>query len=156
MTALALPTRPGDRPETGPAVPHVQLSQNSPDDVRERLTRWMTENLRAAVIRPSEISEPGALAFFLDDARPPDGAVLLPPRLDAEFVHVHTDGSLHLALSTEDQDELVAKGWGEPHPLYSPTVNVMMLYGPRTEEELRVAESVVAASYRYATGHDLG
>ncbi|GAA1544344.1 hypothetical protein GCM10009678_28780 [Actinomadura kijaniata] len=155
MTALTLPVRAGERPRTGPSVPHVQLSQNSPDEVRERLKRWMTENLREAVIRPSEISEPGALAFFLDGAAPPAGAVLLPPRLNAEFAHVHADGSLHMALSEEDQRELVDKGWGERHPLYSPTVNVVMLYGPRTDGELRVAEAVIGASYRYATGHDL-
>src|SRR5687767_2121697 len=131
MTALALPARPGARPRTGPSVPHVQLSQSSPDEVREQLKQWMTENLPGAVIRPSEISEPGSLAFFLDDTLPPAGAVLLPPRLNAEFGHVHTDGSLHLALSKEDQRELVAKGWGERHPLYSPTINVVMLYGPR-------------------------
>ncbi|MGA4845374.1 luciferase family protein [Streptomyces sp. G5(2025)] len=78
---------------------------------------------------------------------------MLPPRLNAEFAHVHTDGSLHLALSQEDQRELIAKGWGERHPLYSPTVNVVMLYGPRTDEELESAKAVVAASYRYAAGH---
>lgn len=107
-------------------------------------------------IRPSEISEPGATAFFLaEGTRPPRGAVLLPPRLTAEFAHVHRDGSLHLALSGKDQDELIDKGWGERHPLYSPAVNVVMLYGPRTAEELDVARTVVAASYRYATGRPL-
>lgn len=155
MTTLDLPPRSGDRPRTGPAVPHVQLSQNSPDGVRELLKQWMTDHLHGAVIRPSEISEPGSLAFFLDGTLPPAGAVLLPPRRNAEFVHVHTDGSLHLALSTEDQHDLVTKGWGERHPLYSSTINVVMLYGPRTDEELRVAKTVIMASYRYATGHDL-
>jgi hypothetical protein len=155
MTALALPTRTGDRPRTGPSVPHVQLSQNSPDELRERLKQWMTGNLPGTVIRPSEISEPGSLAFFLDDTPPPPGAVLLPPRLNVELGHVHTDGSLHLALSQEDQQEVITKGWGERHPLYSPTINVVMLYGPRTDEELRIAKTVIAASYRYATGHTL-
>ena len=27
--------------------------------------------------------------------------------------------------------ELLAKGWGERHPLYSPGVNAVMLYAPR-------------------------
>ncbi|MEU4227148.1 luciferase family protein [Nonomuraea sp. NPDC026600] len=153
---MTLPTRAGDRPKTGPSVPHIQLSQLSPDEIREQLTKWMGTALPATEIRPSEISEPGATAFFLEgDAKPLGGAVLLPPRLIAEFAHVHTDGSLHLALSQEDQQELIAKGWGERHPLYSPTINVVMLYGPRTEEELEVAKSVVATSYRYATGRSL-
>ena len=156
MTALALPIRTGDRPRTGPSVPHVQLSQNSPDELRERLKQWMTENLPGTVIRPSEISEPGSLAFFLDNNTPPPaGTVLLPPRLNAELAHVHTDGSLHLALSQEDQQEVIIKGWSERHPLYSPTINVVMLYGPRTDEELQIAKTVIAASYQYATGHVL-
>ncbi|MFI0453269.1 luciferase family protein [Actinomadura sp. 6N118] len=155
MTMLTLPTRIGDRPQTGPSVPHVQLSQHSPDDLRERLKQWMTDHMHGAVIRPSEISEPGSLAFFLDGALPPSGTVLLPPRLNAEFVHVHTDGSLHLALAKEDQHELIAKDWGERHPLYSPVINVVMLYGPRTDEELQIAKTVIKASYRYATGHGL-
>ncbi|WP_188191980.1 luciferase domain-containing protein [Nonomuraea sp. SYSU D8015] len=153
---LSLPTRAGDRPRTGPSVPHVQLSQNSPDEIRGQLTQWMSTELPATEIRASEISEPGSVAFFLgNDVTPPQGAVLLPPRLVAEFAHVHIDGSLHLALSLEDQRELIDKGWGERHPLYSPTINVVMLYGPRDAQELEVARSVVTASYRYATGRAL-
>ncbi|MGN9841850.1 luciferase domain-containing protein [Nonomuraea sp. H19] len=154
---LSLPARAGDRPRTGPSVPHVQLSQTSPGEIREQLEQWMSTELPAAEIRPSEISEPRSIAFFLaDDVLPPQGAVLLPPRLVAEFAHIHIDGSLHLALSQEDQRELIARGWGERHPLYSPTINVVMLYGPRTAQELEVAKSVVAASYRYATGRTPG
>ncbi|WP_433256847.1 luciferase family protein [Streptosporangium sp. CA-135522] len=154
MTMPELPAREGDRPETGPSVPHVQLTQNSPDEIRQELKRWMSTELPGTVIRPSEISEPGSLAFFLDGTLPPRGAVLLPPRLDAEFAHVHSDGSLHLSLPIEDQRELVAKGWGERHPLYSARINVVMLYGPRDDEEIHVARTVIEASYRYATGRD--
>ncbi|MFF5204882.1 luciferase family protein [Streptosporangium sp. NPDC000396] len=154
MTMPVLPMREGDRPETGPSVPHVQLTQNSPDEIREELKHWMAAELPGTVIRPSEISEPGSLAFFLDGTLPPKGAVLLPPRLNAEFAHVHADGSLHLSLSIEDQRELLAKGWGERHPLYSAQINVVMLYGPRTAGELDVARTVIEASYRYATGRD--
>lgn len=133
-------------------MPHVQLSQHSPAQLTATLKEWMTTSLPGTVIRPSEISEPGSLAFFLDGTPPPPGAVLLPPRLTAEFAHVHPDGSLHLALSTTDQETLIATGWGERHPLYSATINVVMLYGPRDDDELAVAKTVIAASYRYATG----
>ncbi|MFI2614477.1 hypothetical protein [Streptomyces sp. NPDC018584] len=64
-------------------------------------------------------------------------------------------GRFHLALSSEDQREVIEKGWGERHPLSSPTVNVVMLYGPRTDEGLASAQAVVAASCRYASGHEL-
>jgi hypothetical protein len=133
-------------------VPHVQLSQNSPADISEALKAWMSASLPGTMIQPSEISEPGSLAFFLDGTQPPPGVVLLPPRLTAEFAHVHPDGSLHLALSTPDQDALVAAGWGERHPLHSARINVVMLYGPRDDDELAVAKTVVDASYQYATG----
>ncbi|MGK5551420.1 hypothetical protein ACSNOI_07375 [Actinomadura kijaniata] len=60
-----------------------------------------------------------------------------------------------MALAEQDQRELINKGWGKRYPLYSPTINVVMLYGPRDDEELQIAKAVVSASYRYATGHDL-
>jgi hypothetical protein len=150
MSTLGLEPRTGPRPETGPSIPHTQLTQLSPDPIREQLKDWMREHLDRAVIRPSEISEPGSLAFFLDQPAGP-GALLLPPRLNAEFAHVHTDGSLHLALAIEDQREMIEKGWGERHPLYSATINVVMLYGPRDAAELEVAKQVVDASFRYAS-----
>jgi hypothetical protein len=112
----------------------------------------MSTELPDTRIGASEISEPGSVAFFLNGVRPPRRAILLPPRLNAEFAHVHRDGSLHLSLSREDQNELIARGWGERHPLYSPGVNVVMLYGPRTPAERDVAQTVIDASYHYATG----
>lgn len=175
MTLGRLPAREGDRPETGPSVPHVQLTQNSPARLREELKRRMSADLPGTVTGPSEISDPekmrrwmatarprtpvpdevpdeNAFAVFLDGSAPPEGAVLMPPRLVAEFAHVHPDGSLHVSLSEEDQRDLLDKGWGERHPLYAPDVNVVMLFAPRTDEELTVAWTVVQAAYRYATG----
>jgi len=151
---LILPVREGQRPKTGPAVPHVQLTQLSPPEVRQNLLDWMMTALPGVVFGPSEIADPGAWAVFLDDQAPPPGAVLLPPRLTAEFAHLHPDGSLHLALSKAEQEELIGKDWGERHPLHSPVINVVMLYAPRTIDELEVAKAVLDASYRYATGRD--
>ncbi|NRQ34632.1 hypothetical protein HII36_22740 [Nonomuraea sp. NN258] len=156
MSALSLPVRAGDRPRTQLTMPHVQLSQNSTDVLRERLTSWMSDELPVTERGPSEISVPSSIAFFLaPHIRPPEGALLLPPRRTAEFAHIHADGSLHLCLSLEDQQELLDKGWGERHPKYSPENNVLMLYGPRTDEEFDVVKSVIAACYRYATGRTL-
>ncbi|WP_454197328.1 luciferase domain-containing protein [Nocardia sp. Marseille-Q1738] len=177
MTLPSLPYRFGARPETGPAVPHVQLSQLSPPALREQLRDWLTA-LPGTVTGPSEISDPAkmrrwmaatfpdkpiphdipdenALAIFLDGARPQHGVVLMPPSLTTEVAHIHPDGSLHLAMSLPDQEELLAKGWGERHPLYSAKVNVVMLFGPRDADELRVAQVVVEAAYRYAVGEDI-
>jgi hypothetical protein len=173
----ALPRRAGDRPETGPAVPHVQLTQTSPPALHETLKDWMASQLPGTVTGTSEISDAAkmmrwmartfpdhpvphdvpvesAFAVFLDGVIPPAGAVLMPPSLTREFAHLHPDGSLHLALPQEDQEELLAAGWGERHPLYSQQVNVVMMYGPRTLAEVEVAKAVLLASYRYATGRE--
>jgi hypothetical protein len=131
----------------------VQLNQVSPPQVREETIRLLAA-LPGSRTGPSEISEPGSFAVFTDNPAP--SAVLLPPRLTAEFAHVHADGSLHLALDREDQAELLAKGWGERHPLYSPGVNVVMLYAPRDRDDLAVARTVLQAASRYASGHETG
>jgi hypothetical protein len=38
----ALPPRSGDRPKTGPEIPHQQLSQNAPLPLQEELWQRMT------------------------------------------------------------------------------------------------------------------
>jgi hypothetical protein len=132
----------------------MQVSQISPGHVRRQLTQWMSTQLPGTYSGPSEISVPTSIAFFLrPPVRPAEGAILLPPRRNAEFAHVHADGSLHLALALHDQHEVLAKGWGEKHPRHSPVNNVMMLYAPRDADELRIAKAVVSACYRYATGN---
>ncbi|MGW3007307.1 luciferase domain-containing protein [Streptomyces sp. NPDC001219] len=152
MTFPALPERAGDRPETGPEVPHLQLTQTSPAHVRAELRDWMAATLPHITTGRSEISAPSSWAVFLDDIAPAAGARLMPPRGDAEFAHLHADGSLHLALDPADHATFLASGWGETHPLHHLGINVVMLYAPRDAAELAVAKKVIAASYRYATG----
>ncbi|WP_406209301.1 luciferase family protein [Streptomyces decoyicus] len=152
MTFPALPTREGDRPQTGPEVPHLQLSQTSPAQVRGELLRWMAAALPGTTWGRSKVSAPSSRALFLDGAAPARGAVLMPPRGDEEFAHVHADGSLHLALDPADHAAFLSSGWGEKHPLYDHGINVLMLYAPRDQAELAVAKKVIGASYTYATG----
>ncbi|MFD3421519.1 luciferase domain-containing protein [Streptomyces decoyicus] len=152
MTFPALPTREGDRPRTGPEVPHLQLSQTSPAQVRAELLQWMAAALPGTTWGRSKVSAPSSRALFLDGAAPARGAVLMPPRGDEEFAHVHADGSLHLALDPAGHAAFLSSGWGEKHPLYDHGINVVMLYAPRDRTELAVAKKVIGASYTYATG----
>lgn len=153
MTFPALPEREGERPETGPQVPHLQFTQTSPPQIRDELLEWMNTALPHTVWGRSEISAPSSRALYLGDIARARGTVLLPPRGDAEFAHLHTDGSLHLALDPADHAAFLASGWGEKHPLYHLGINVVMLYAPRNQTDLEVAKKVIAASYRYATGY---
>lgn len=175
VSTLDLPVRRGGKPRTGPSVPHVQLSDFGTPEIRESLRAWMSEPRSAVRIGDSEISDASLVrdfmalrhpeielpeelpqesgfAMFLDGRLPPRGVTLLPPRLTAEFAHVHPDGSLHLVLPPEAETEMLAKGWGERHPLYRPDMRIVMLFAPRDEAELAVAESLIEASYRYAAG----
>ena len=170
----ALPHRTGEPPRTGPSITHVQLTQNGPKEMSDRLAEWITAELPGVRSGPSEISDPPkmraflvsvfpnvdlphdlpdekATAFFVDGS-PPAGVLLMPPNGASEFAHIHPDGSLHLALAPADQEVVVTRGWGERHPFFGDRVNVTMLYSPRNEMELDVAKAVVHAAFRYATG----
>lgn len=154
MSTLTMTLQPrlGPRPETGSENPHYQLTQEGPEWIREEMRTWMAEAFADTRTGDSEISLPGNLAVFLEDIDSAPGAVLLPPKLTTEFVHIHPDGSFHLALSPADQEELIAKSWGERHPLYAPDVNIVLVYSPRTVQEQAIVRTVLEASYRYATG----
>jgi hypothetical protein len=62
------------------------------------------------------------------------------------------DGSRHLALPPAQAADLVAHGWGVFHPWAGTRLaaGFVMLFGPRTAEELETVAGVVAASRAYA------
>jgi hypothetical protein len=105
-------------------------------------------SLAGVSVGDSLVSVPGARAFHLDPglARGPAQAF----QRGREFAHLHPvhDGSLHLTLPPDIYEEVLAKGWGEPHPVSG----TMMVWGPRNDEELDVVWRLVHASYAYATG----
>jgi hypothetical protein len=64
------------------------------------------------------------------------------------------DSSLHLSLPKPWVGEVLEKGWGEPHPLAGNTIsdNYVMVYAPRTREEVDIVYEVVLLSYWWARG----
>ncbi|MCJ1281638.1 hypothetical protein MMC26_000959 [Xylographa opegraphella] len=69
----------------------------------------------------------------------------------AEIVHLHTtEASMHLTLHPSDAALVISRGWGERHPLAGrgPWVpkGFMMVYAPRTMEELDVLRCIIRAS----------
>ena len=147
------PARGGPRPATTPVNPHSQLDQNAPVELQDRL-RDHALSLPGVRAGRSNVSVPGAVAFFLDD--PPRPAAL-PDLFGGEWGHIHPhhDGSLHLNLPTPDAERLIELGWAEFHHVVEqglvPPI-VIMLYGPRDEDELTVATHVVEIAYRAAGG----
>ncbi len=150
---MELEPRVGPKPETTtpkraePPTPHSQISQNAPREWQEALF----ERIRAlpgVSVGKSLVSVPGARAFHLDDAlaRGPEDAF----QRGREFAHIHPthDGSLHVALPDNVYNEVLARGWGEPHPISG----TMMVFGSRNAEELEIVFGIVRASYDYARG----
>lgn len=145
--------RSGPLPRTTPTNPHMQLDQNAPFELQERVFE-MAKALAGVVIGPSNVSVAGARGFHLPDCKhEAHGAFMI----DREFAHLHPprDGSLHLMLPPDIVDRVIDNGWAERHPLagkHGLPTNIVMVYGPRTESELEVVTDLVRASHAHAQG----
>jgi phospholipase/carboxylesterase len=150
--ALYLDTqRAGARPRTTPANPHTQLDQIAPPAQQEKLFALASALLNVVVGR-SLVSVPGARAFHLPSCTRPAPAGFM---IEREFAHLHParDGSLHMALPPEVVDRVIENGWAERHPLagkHGLPDNIVMVYGPRDDEELEVVAALVRASHAHA------
>ncbi|MCH9807744.1 MAG: DUF5519 family protein [Alphaproteobacteria bacterium] len=153
--SFRLPARKGQKPRTtsptrSNPMPHKQVSQNAPVELQEALLARM-QTLADTAIGDSLVSVPGARALHLCDHCP--GGPSAAFQRNREFAHLHppNDGSLHITLPRKIYDDVIAKGWGEPHPVSG----TMMVWGPRDEAELEIVWSLVQASYRFASGKDV-
>ncbi|HWJ67184.1 MAG TPA: phospholipase [Nocardioides sp.] len=147
-----LPARAGARPDVSWRIPQQQQSQNAPEQLQESLFARISA-LPGTASGGSHISVPGARGLTLDAPAGPPQAFLVPQA--AEFAHLHPgyDGSLHLALPPAQAADLVARGWGTPHPWAGTrlTPGFVMVFGPRDDDELEIVAGVVAASHAYAS-----
>jgi len=153
LPAGVLPGRRGDRPSVSTNTPQEQLTQQATGPLQERLyTRVL--DLPGVQPRPSAISVPGARAFALAVSDGPPEAFIVPQV--GEFAHLHPeyDGSLHLTLPLPLAAELIGKGWGVAHPLAGLRVapGMVMVFGPRNDEELEMVSAIVATSHAWARG----
>ncbi|MGZ4432005.1 MAG: luciferase domain-containing protein [Gaiellales bacterium] len=146
----AVTSRRGPRPDTTPTNPHQQLTQNAPPELQRSLLEQI-EHLDHLRVGASGVSVPGAIAFHLPDGRGPQDAFMV----GVEFAHLHPsyDGSLHMTLPAALAAAVVERGWGEYHPLagrFGLPGNIVMIYGPRDDDELDIVRELVETSYRYA------
>ncbi|CAZ84001.1 unnamed protein product [Tuber melanosporum] len=82
---------------------------------------------------------------------------------NGEIVHAHlSDGSMHMTLHPADAKMVIEAGWGERHPLarggwcrrFVP-VGFVMIYAPRTEEEVGLVLEIVKAGIGWVSGEPL-
>jgi len=106
--------------------------------------------------RPTTLSAPGARVILLKDgqAAGPREAFLG----KREIGHFHPrDGSAHISLPPDLAKQAVTAGWAEVHPVARAGMapeNVVMLYGPRDENEVEVLAEIIAAAVARAAGAD--
>jgi Family of unknown function (DUF5519) len=154
MTDIAfadLPSRTGDRPRTTEQeIPHDQLDQFSPDEIRAGLLSYAAE-LPDVILGQSLVSEPSSIGLRLP-VRSRAIEAFLHPTVD-EFAHIHRAGFMHLTLPSALVERLEATGWAERHPITARTgfpSTIVMLYAPRDADELELAQAALRASYDQA------
>ena len=151
-----LPRRAGQRPTVSWTIPQEQRSDNAPVDLQEKLFARIS-SLAGVSTSQSVISVPGARGLMIKpEPDAPEDAFLVPSA--GEFAHQHPphDGSLHLALPPQLAADAIAKGWAAAHPLAGIRLarGMVMVYGPRDENELHVVAAMVETSHACATGPD--
>jgi hypothetical protein len=71
-----------------------------------------------------------------------------------EVAHVHpSDHSLHVYVSPQDAKLVMKRGWGLRFPVtWLAPPSWIMVYAPRTEEEIEVVREIVRAAVCFAVG----
>jgi hypothetical protein len=156
--AFELPPRPGPRPKSCLALPHVQLDQWPPPKIAEALLgRCLTfPNVRP---KQSRMAAPECYALSLPDelSAGPSWAFIV----DHEFCHLHPlpDGSIHLTLPKVVRECAIERGWAEQHLVSRAGIlpeTLVMLYAPRNAGELAIVVRLIWHSYQFARGVTAG
>ncbi len=151
QSTFILSTRPGAKPSVTTGIPHIQLDQNSSDEMLDELATWAF-SLDGVVEQPSQASLPGARGLTVAGELPARREAMIVGR---EFGHIHPGGSLHLRLPVGEAGD-VDEGWGEDHPfaLDGTIPGLVMVYAPRTTEDLDVVTTIIEASVVFALSGD--
>lgn len=150
-----LPARAGPKPATSQGMPHQQLDQQPRDDgPREALARRVFA-LPGVAEERSGVSVPGARALVLEETAAGGSADAF--MVGREFAHLHPapDQSLHMVLPRDLAFAAMRAGWAEPHPLAARMQGrsvAMLVFAPRTDDEVDVVAGLVESSYHNARG----
>lgn len=143
--------RSGRRPTTSSDGPHRQLDQLAPPALWGELMQRVFA-LDEVVEGHSQVSPASSRAVFLRDlptARSAETSLAPGGRLEPAHLHGVEDTSVHLCLPTSRGQELIALGWAEPHQ-YADHDTELMVYGPRSPDEVDVVVELVRESIAFA------
>ena len=152
QTDFTLPPRKGESPRVTIGIPHIQLDQTADADMLAELSAWVF-SLDGVVERPSRASLPGAKALTVAPELTVRAEAMIVGR---EFAHIHPQsnggGSLHLRLPADQAQEVVDKGWGVWHPfaIDGAMPGMVMVFAPRSDEDLEVVKTIIEAAVAHA------
>jgi len=116
----------------------------------------VAEHSTHVVVKTSVLEKSGDALLLSDNIATPHKIAKATKR---EIVHVHTgvgsgDYSMHLCLSPTDCKEVITKKWGERMTLAGSLMpqEYLIIYTPRTKEEVAVVKSIVGAAIVFMTG----
>ena len=151
---IAVRRRDGFRPSVSPyPVPHRQLSQLPDLAVRSALTdlfdRKVLDHADRVHYALSHF-EKRNLAITLANPAGTVGGLS-----HGEIAHIHpSDNSMHMILSPSDAVPAIEMGWAQRHGLAGIAVGLpvtyVMVYAPRSHDDLKVVEELLDAAIAYA------
>jgi hypothetical protein len=147
--------RQGPRPATSTEGPHRQLDQQAPPELWGRLVASVFA-LPGTQEGRSQVSPISSRAVFLVDReaeRSPETSLAPGQRLEPVHLHGVDDTSVHLCMPAELGRRVTELGWAEPHQ-FEEFGTEFMVYGPRTDDEVRVVLSLIEESLRFARGSE--
>ncbi|KKK11910.1 hypothetical protein ARAM_002297 [Aspergillus rambellii] len=163
-----LPKRNGERPTMGSfAVPHRQVNQIPSQEVKNKLE----EKYQAFLVRNSHLVDrvPSILERHTDAAHVSKNIPLTSAAEDMhrEICHLHgtSDYSVHVTLAPADCKRVIESGWGQRFTLAGSSLfkylglasgpkipfEYMLIYAPRSDEEIEVVMQIIKASVGYMT-----
>jgi hypothetical protein len=107
-------------------------------------------------VRTSVLEKSGEALLLADHITTPHSIC---GKTKREIAHVHAgvgsgEYSMHMCLSPMDCKEVITKKWGERMTLAGVFVphEYLIIYTPRTKDELQVVKSIVTAAVFFMTG----
>ncbi|KAL2828501.1 hypothetical protein BDW59DRAFT_50051 [Aspergillus cavernicola] len=174
LTRHTLPQRPGNRPTVTGIAPQRQLTQKSSPAMYDTLAseiRRLAGNHPNTLYTATSCFEKHSTGIFY---RLPDPTLNPQPNsqphnhritCNGEACHSHpSDGSLHLTLHPADVKLVLERGWGQRHPLARDNwwwvtrivpAGFVMIYAPRSEEEVKVVGEIIRAAAWWVSGKEL-
>ncbi|KAI1072452.1 hypothetical protein LB507_003267 [Fusarium sp. FIESC RH6] len=153
-----VPVREAPRPKIGSwTAPSRQLTDLASKDIIEAyqsfLSTLASESPTKLKIASSTLERHGPALFVASD----NPSHPIAKSMYREIGHMHgSDGSLHLNLAPKDAKLVLERGWGQRHPLAGTVLYLgdIMVYAPRSEEELEVVKGITRAAAKFMLGEE--